>query len=95
MIVVLLPDSGRGYLTKVFNDEWLKQYGFATESSDADLITVGEGTNVQDGAVLHADPGTPCTLGRGVNGPLLVVGELEDSAKGDEAQTLIRRFVEQ
>ena len=23
VIVVLLPDSGRGYLTKVFNDEWL------------------------------------------------------------------------
>ena len=30
VIVVLLPDSGRGYLTKVFNDEWLAQYGFAT-----------------------------------------------------------------
>src|SRR6187551_1493931 len=29
VIVVLLPDSGRGYLTKVFNDEWLGQYGFA------------------------------------------------------------------
>ena len=28
VIVVLLPDSGRGYLTKVFNDEWLGQYGF-------------------------------------------------------------------
>ena len=30
VIVVLLPDSGRGYLTKVFNDEWLAQYGFAS-----------------------------------------------------------------
>ncbi len=29
MIVVLLPDSGRGYLSKVFNDDWLAQYGFA------------------------------------------------------------------
>jgi carbonic anhydrase/acetyltransferase-like protein (isoleucine patch superfamily) len=33
---------------------------------DTDVITVGEGTNVQDGAVLHADPGAPCTLGSGV-----------------------------
>ena len=33
VIVVLLPDSGRGYLTKVFNDEWLAQYGFATGST--------------------------------------------------------------
>ncbi|MFL6189171.1 MAG: cystathionine beta-synthase [Actinomycetes bacterium] len=28
VIVVLLPDGGRGYLTKVFNDDWLAQYGF-------------------------------------------------------------------
>ena len=41
VIVVLLPDSGRGYLTKVFNDEWLAQYGFATGLASADQ-TVGE-----------------------------------------------------
>lgn len=41
VIVVLLPDSGRGYLTKVFNDAWLGQYGFATEG-DSDARTVGE-----------------------------------------------------
>ena len=36
VIVVLLPDSGRGYLAKVFNDEWLARYGFlpAARSSD-------------------------------------------------------------
>ena len=28
-----------------------------------DRITVGTETNVQDGAVLHADPGFPCTIG--------------------------------
>jgi len=33
---------------------------------DADLITVGPESNVQDNAVLHADPGFPLTLGRGV-----------------------------
>ncbi len=41
VIVVLLPDSGRGYLTKVFNDEWLAQYGFATGLTASDQ-TVGE-----------------------------------------------------
>ena len=41
VIVVLLPDSGRGYLTKVFNDEWLAQYGFASGLASADQ-TVGE-----------------------------------------------------
>ena len=27
-IVVLLPDGGRGYLGKIFNDEWMLSYGF-------------------------------------------------------------------
>lgn len=34
LVVVLLPDSGRGYLSKVFNDEWLASYGFATSGQD-------------------------------------------------------------
>ncbi|KAA1425717.1 cystathionine beta-synthase [Nocardioides antri] len=41
VIVVLLPDSGRGYLTKVFNDDWLAQYGFTTGQPQASR-TVGE-----------------------------------------------------
>lgn len=28
VVVVLLPDGGRGYLGKIFNDEWMKSYGF-------------------------------------------------------------------
>ncbi|MHB8511190.1 MAG: cystathionine beta-synthase [Actinomycetota bacterium] len=28
VIVVLLPDSGRGYLSKIYNDEWMADYGF-------------------------------------------------------------------
>ncbi len=42
VVVVLLPDSGRGYLTKVFNDDWLAQYGFATGTADTPARTVGE-----------------------------------------------------
>lgn len=38
-IVVLLPDSGKGYLTKIFNDDWMADYGFLS-TGDAD--TVGE-----------------------------------------------------
>ena len=33
VIVVLLPDGGRGYLTKIFNDEWMADYGFLTEQT--------------------------------------------------------------
>ncbi|MET0975858.1 MAG: cystathionine beta-synthase [Leifsonia sp.] len=29
VVVVLLPDGGRGYLAKIFNDKWLRSYGFS------------------------------------------------------------------
>lgn len=38
----------------------------AVVRGDSDEITIGEQSNVQDGAVLHTDPGIPLTLGRGV-----------------------------
>jgi cystathionine beta-synthase len=28
LVVVILPDSGRGYLSKVFNDDWMRANGF-------------------------------------------------------------------
>ena len=28
VVVVLLPDGGRGYLGKIFNDTWMRSYGF-------------------------------------------------------------------
>jgi carbonic anhydrase/acetyltransferase-like protein (isoleucine patch superfamily) len=31
--------------------------------ADYDKIVVGEGTNIQDGAVIHVDPGVPCLIG--------------------------------
>ncbi|MDX6333200.1 MAG: cystathionine beta-synthase, partial [Streptosporangiaceae bacterium] len=33
VIVVLLPDTGRGYLAKIFNDEWMADYGFLTSET--------------------------------------------------------------
>ena len=33
---------------------------------DIELITIGENSNIQDGSVLHTDPGYPLTLGKGV-----------------------------
>jgi cystathionine beta-synthase len=30
LVVVILPDSGRGYLSKIFNDEWMLAHGFET-----------------------------------------------------------------
>ncbi|MCY4727002.1 cystathionine beta-synthase [Nocardioides sp. STR2] len=59
VVVVLLPDSGRGYLTKVFNDDWLAQYGFAT-GAEADHRTVGEVLRGKTGGLpdlVHTHPG--------------------------------------
>ncbi|QQG49401.1 MAG: cysteine synthase family protein [archaeon] len=32
LVVVILPDTGRSYLNKVFNDSWMRKNGFKTES---------------------------------------------------------------
>jgi len=35
----------------------------ATLRGDTEPLIIGDGANIQEGAVLHADPGFPCTLG--------------------------------
>jgi cystathionine beta-synthase len=40
VVVVLLPDGGRGYLSKIFNDEWMSSYGFGDPTSEG--TTVGD-----------------------------------------------------
>src|SRR2546423_12728436 len=45
LVVVLIPDSGRGYLSRVFDDDWMAGYGFVQS----------EGRTVGD--VLHARGG--------------------------------------
>lgn len=37
-----------------------------TIRGDNDPITIGEDSNIQDNSVLHADPGVPTTIGKGV-----------------------------
>ncbi|MBD1591493.1 gamma carbonic anhydrase family protein [Arthrobacter sp. S1_S22] len=41
-------------------------YGVSVRADTA-AITVGEGSNLQDNVVLHADPGFPCTVGERVS----------------------------
>jgi len=51
VVVVLLPDGGRGYLSKIFSDTWMASYGFLTRD--------GEGTV---GDILRSKSGTLPTL---------------------------------
>ncbi|MCX5382024.1 cystathionine beta-synthase [Streptomyces sp. NBC_00083] len=39
VVVVLLPDSGRGYLSKIFNDEWMADYGFLEEGTHSARVS--------------------------------------------------------
>ncbi|APU12849.1 MULTISPECIES: cystathionine beta-synthase [Actinoalloteichus] len=57
VIVVLLPDGGRGYLSKVFDDSWMASYGFL--SPDHAGATVGDVLRRKDGTMpdlVHAHP---------------------------------------
>jgi len=40
VVVVLLPDGGRGYLGKIFSDDWMADYGFVEDAAGG--VTVGE-----------------------------------------------------
>ena len=39
-IVVLLPDGGRGYLSKVYNDDWMRDHGFPPCRGAASVVDV-------------------------------------------------------
>jgi cystathionine beta-synthase len=39
LIVVILPDGGRSYLSKIYSDSWMRQYGFLERGMD---LTVGD-----------------------------------------------------
>ncbi|GLW62099.1 cystathionine beta-synthase [Actinomadura rubrobrunea] len=57
VIVVLLPDGGRGYLSKIFNDDWMADYGFLTPSTEE--ARVGEVLNRKGGQLpefVHVHP---------------------------------------
>lgn len=57
VVVVLLPDSGRGYLSKIFNDEWMNDYGFLDQ--DGGAASVGDVLRHKEGAIptlLHMHP---------------------------------------
>lgn len=68
-----LPEAGRYWIAPdahVIGDVTLGEdvgiwFG-AVLRGDRTPITVGAGTNIQEGAMLHADPGAPLTIGAGV-----------------------------
>lgn len=61
LVVVLLPDGGRGYLSKIFNDSWMSSYGFLRTPLDGTLPepTVGDVLRGKSGGLpdlVHTHP---------------------------------------
>lgn len=56
VVVVLLPDSGRGYLQKVYSDAWMRSYGFAAPEAGTTVgdVLTGKAGGVPD--LVHAHP---------------------------------------
>ncbi|MFF1907496.1 pyridoxal-phosphate dependent enzyme [Kitasatospora sp. NPDC058218] len=65
LVVVLLPDSGRSYLSKLYSDDWLRRWGFLEERRTAD------DTEPTVRAVLDAASGRSAGLG----GPVTVASD--------------------
>ncbi|GAA4660685.1 cystathionine beta-synthase [Kineococcus glutinatus] len=56
VVVVLLPDGGRGYLGKIFSDPWMASYGFLRQDGSA---TAGDVLRSKGGgipALVHTHP---------------------------------------
>ena len=49
LVVVLLPDSGKSYLSKLYNDEWMRQNGFLQRF--AHLMRVGDVIRDREGGI--------------------------------------------
>ena len=61
LVVVLLPDGGRGYMSKIFNDAWMSSYGFLRNPLDDTKPepTVGDVLRGKSGALpdlVHTHP---------------------------------------
>ncbi len=55
LVVVLIPDSGRGYLSRVFNDDWLAGYGFLKEC-DLCVAAVLDARGREVPPLVHVNP---------------------------------------
>ncbi len=54
VVVVIAPDGGRGYLAKIFNDDWMMQQGFTTDEYSA-LDFIGSALSKQGPETISED----------------------------------------
>lgn len=62
---VFIADTARVFGKVHLGDQVSVWFG-AVIRGDADEISIGKESNIQDNAIVHADEGVPCTIGNGV-----------------------------
>ena len=87
-VVVLVPDTGRNYISKLFNDDWMREYGFITTSPGphAGDILSAKGASAADLILARVDQSvrevTDLMRARGVSQVIIAVtDELPLAAK--------------
>ena len=56
LVVVLLPDGGRGYLSKIFNDDWMADYGFLVDDTQPSVGDVLHRKGEELPEMVHVHP---------------------------------------
>tara|TARA_Y100001970_G_scaffold67881_1_gene86501 strand:+ start:35568 stop:36968 length:1401 start_codon:yes stop_codon:yes gene_type:complete len=72
LVVVLIPDSGRGYLSKVFDKSWMANMGFSRQEGptvadlleqrtkdESELVYVSPESNLEDAIAIMQESGLP------------------------------------
>ena len=85
VIAVIVPDSGRNYLTKYYDETWLTRWGFAEQASEVEVVTAAGGyigvpvdATLFDARALPADrPTLPVHIRR--SGTTVVAAEIVGS----------------
>ncbi|MFC7486389.1 cystathionine beta-synthase [Knoellia sp. CPCC 206453] len=55
-VVVLLPDSGRGYMSKIFSDDWMSSYGFMHSDEGTTVGSILRAKSGEMPALVHTHP---------------------------------------
>jgi len=64
VVVVILPDSGRGYLSKVYNDAWMADHGFIRSEGDTvETLLTQKGRGLPPLIHIHPDETVRSAIG--------------------------------
>ncbi|WP_166866633.1 MULTISPECIES: cystathionine beta-synthase [unclassified Salinibacterium] len=56
VMVILLPDGGRGYLGKIFNDRWMRAYGFLPAEQEKTVADIVGTKEAELAGLVHVHP---------------------------------------